>query len=117
MPRIVRVMDRRSSCPIPSGAVEDERLSWTARGVLAYLLAKRDGQMVRVSDLQRRGELGREGVYRILEELQRHGYVRLEVLCAAEDRPRKRPRAASPSPKKANRRDGGVVPLPEKSST
>ena len=61
------VIDRRS--------VEDDRLSWAARGVLAYLLAKPDDWKVRVEDLRKRGDLGRDAIYAVLNELQRWGYL------------------------------------------
>lgn len=56
--------------------VEDERLSWAARGILAYLLAKPDDWQVSLSDLRKRGNLGRDGVHAIVRELVAHGYMR-----------------------------------------
>ena len=61
------VVDRRT--------VEDDRLSWAARGILLYLLAKPDDWEIRVEDLRKQGDLGRDAVYAVLNELQRCGYL------------------------------------------
>jgi hypothetical protein len=64
--------------------VEDTRLSWAARGLLAYLLSRPDDWKVLVNDLKRRGNLGRDGIYALLRELRElrelrsAGYVRFE---------------------------------------
>jgi hypothetical protein len=77
MPGIVRVEHRRhpfviiDRCPL-----EDERLSWPARGLLGYLLAKPDDWEFRVLDLCRYGDLGRDGVHSLLQQLQGRGYHR-----------------------------------------
>ncbi|MCI0729657.1 MAG: helix-turn-helix domain-containing protein [Chloroflexi bacterium] len=54
----------------------DERLSWEARGVMAYLLSKPDGWECRNEDLQLRGPAGRDKVARIVNELKQTGYIR-----------------------------------------
>jgi hypothetical protein len=56
-------------------AVDDERLSWAARGLLLYLLARPDDWKVLVKDLQRRGDLKRDGIYKLLKELRNTGYA------------------------------------------
>jgi hypothetical protein len=58
--------------------VEDTRLSWAARGLLAYLLSRSDDWKVLVNDLKKRGNLGRDGIYALLRELRSAGYVRFE---------------------------------------
>lgn len=62
---------------------EDRRLSWAARGVLVFLLGKPDHW--RVSPEHLRGETaecskptGRDGIYGLLNELIKAGYVRRE---------------------------------------
>ena len=60
--------------------IEDSRLSWDAMGVLIYLLSKPDYWEVSVTQLvkERRGAkkaLGRDAIYRILNELIELGYV------------------------------------------
>jgi hypothetical protein len=68
---------------IPNGTLRDERLSFAARGVLAYLLSLPDGwnttadaESRRARQLRgRRGE-GRDSMRRIYAELKEHGYIR-----------------------------------------
>ena len=75
MPGIIRVGHRRSPyVVIDRRPLEDAQLSWAARGLLGYLLAKPDDWQVRVSDLCRRGDLGRDGIHRVLQQLQDFGY-------------------------------------------
>ena len=51
---------------LPKQALNDDRLSWEARGVLAYLLEKPDGWQVYQSDLVKRGPAEDHIVRRIL---------------------------------------------------
>ena len=44
--------------------IDDTRLSWAARGMLAYLLSRPAHWEVRVTDLQRGGNMGRGGGWR-----------------------------------------------------
>ncbi len=62
MPKMVRVGDRRAPCTIARQTLDDERLGWTARGMLAYLHDKPDDWSLRIEDLRRRGDLGRDAV-------------------------------------------------------
>jgi hypothetical protein len=54
---------------------QDKRLSWEARGVLAYLLSKPDDWQVMVKDLQQ--NCGRDKVRHILDELKLHHYLKI----------------------------------------
>src|SRR5689334_23324458 len=54
---------------------DDPALSWEARGLLAYLLCKPDNWTVRFTDLERRGDAGREKLRRMLRELSTAGYL------------------------------------------
>ena len=57
MPTIIRVKHKRAPfVVIDRRVLEDERLTWAARGVLGYLLAKPDDWQLRITDLQRRGD-------------------------------------------------------------
>ena len=59
---------------------EDERISWRAKGLMGYLLSRKDGWKVFVADLQKRSTDGRDACYKALDELGRFGYLeRLEV--------------------------------------
>jgi len=79
MPGIIRVEHRRNSyVVIDRRPLEDQRLRWAARGLLGYLLAKTDDWQLRVSDLCRRGDLRRDAIHRVLQQLQSCGYIRRE---------------------------------------
>jgi hypothetical protein len=75
---IIRVRKDRDNpyAQIRRATLEDEPLSWEARGVLGYLLCKPDDWQLRVNDLINRGPGGRERMYRILKELEINGYIR-----------------------------------------
>ena len=72
---IIRASQRQRFLVIDQRTVEDTSLSWAARGMLAYLLSRPDNWKVRVTDLQRRGNLGRDGTYKLINELRYAGYM------------------------------------------
>jgi hypothetical protein len=57
--------------------IEDARLSWAARGVLGYMIAHEMVDRVDPKTLIAAGPLGRDGVYAILRELRRYGYLEI----------------------------------------
>lgn len=60
---------------IPTETLQDARLTWAARGLLAYLLAS-DGAPAGIDDLAGQSPMaGRARVQRILAELEAYGYV------------------------------------------
>ena len=63
---------------ISRALAQDTRLSYEARGVLAYLLSKPSDWEAQVPDLMREGHTGRERMYRILRELREAGYIHRE---------------------------------------
>jgi len=73
---IIRAARRHRFVIIDQRAIEDVRLSWAARGLLGYLLSRPDDWKVLVNDLRKRGDLGRDGIYRLLRELRDAGYMR-----------------------------------------
>ena len=73
---IIRAPRRDRFVVMDQRAVEDDRLSWAARGLLCYLLSRPDDWKVLVNDLRKRGNLGRDGIYRLLRELRTVGYAR-----------------------------------------
>lgn len=73
---IIRAPRRDRYVVMDQRAVEDDRLSWAARGLLAYLLSRPDDWKVLVNELRKRGNLGRDGIYRLLRELRTVGYAR-----------------------------------------
>lgn len=56
-------------------AMEDDRLTFEARGVLAYILVKPDDWEIQINDLRRSGNAGRDKIYRIINELIAFGYI------------------------------------------
>ena len=75
---IIRAARRHRFTILDARVIEDVRLTWAARGVLAYLLSRPDNWRVLIKDLQRRGDLGRDGIYSVLRELRGAGYVHFE---------------------------------------
>jgi hypothetical protein len=57
---------------------EDARLSWGARGVMAYLLTKPDHWEVKNQDLLNKGPAGEYKLNGILTELKKYGYLERE---------------------------------------
>ncbi|QIB09029.1 hypothetical protein GZ982_30250 (plasmid) [Pseudomonas fluorescens] len=78
---IIRAARKSQFYVLPTTTIEDNRLSWEARGMLVYLLSKPDHWEVRIEDLLARTRnclgrrSGRDKVYGILKELQMAGYV------------------------------------------
>lgn len=63
--------------------INDDRLSWAARGLLVFLLSKPDHWKVSVEHLRRQTDkaiksTGKDGVYALLNELERNGYIKRE---------------------------------------
>jgi hypothetical protein len=77
---IIRAPRRHRFVVMDQRAVEDDRLSWAARGLLCYLLSRPDDWKVLVNDLRKRGNLGRDGIYRLLRELRAVGYAHFKRL-------------------------------------
>jgi hypothetical protein len=73
---IIRAPRRDRFVIIDQHAIEDDRLSWAARGLLGYLLSRPDDWKVLINDLRKRGDLGRDGIYKLLRELRTVGYAR-----------------------------------------
>lgn len=58
--------------------LEDDRLSWRAKGILSYLLSKPDSWQTREKDLVKRSREGREAVRSAMRELESCGYMQRE---------------------------------------
>lgn len=65
---------------IPHELLEDESISWQAKGILCYLVGKPPGWKVRVADLENRGTAGKTAIRAALKELRSVGYVKLECV-------------------------------------
>jgi hypothetical protein len=72
---ILRNPNRHRWTVIDNRILEDERLSWDARGLLAFLLSKPDKWNVNVTHLEGQSKAGRSKVRRILRELSEAGYL------------------------------------------
>jgi hypothetical protein len=76
---IIRQHRRHRYTVIPNATAEDARLSYRARGVLAYLLAKPDGWVPRMSDIEGgSAREGRDAVRTAVTELTDAGYIQRE---------------------------------------
>jgi hypothetical protein len=60
---------------IPNEWARDARLSWKARGLLAYLMSHTEGWTTSLSDLVEKGIDGRDAIRTGLLELERLGYL------------------------------------------
>jgi hypothetical protein len=60
---------------IPNAIADDNSLTYEARGLLCYLLAKPHNWKVQVTNIQKAGGIGRDKAYRLLSELKDAGYV------------------------------------------
>ena len=72
---IIRGNIRENFSVLPNDLMNDERLSADALGVLVYLLSKPTDWQVRVTELRRRFDIGRDKVYRILGSMEQYGYL------------------------------------------
>jgi len=72
---VIRVVKRNNYVSISNDVLQDERLSWAARGLLAYLLSKPTDWHVMMRDLIKQSPGGREKNQGILKELERMGYL------------------------------------------
>lgn len=62
---------------IPHTLLEDEKLSWRAKGILCYLCGKPDGWKTRALDIRNHGKEGVVAVRAALKELRVAGYAEL----------------------------------------
>ncbi|MGB0385812.1 MAG: hypothetical protein ACPGWR_13410 [Ardenticatenaceae bacterium] len=74
--RIIRTRKNKNYFVASNDAFNDERLSWGARGILAYLLSKQDTWEVYKEDLYKRSSDKPNRTDRHVKELQECGYIR-----------------------------------------
>lgn len=76
---IVRISKRSNPfVQIDKRPLEDSRLSWRAKGILAYLLSKPNAWEIRSEDIIAHGSEGRDAVRAAMAELRTLGYAKLE---------------------------------------
>jgi len=106
--KIIRTPRRAQFVVLSQQAVEDSRLSWAARGLLAYLLSRPDNWQVRVAHLRKQAPSGRDVVYKLLGELGTYRYMVRQRLRDEDGRIRGTVYYVHEQPK---------TPLPEKPDT
>ena len=67
---------------VSKSMLDDEQLSWRAKGVLSYLLGKPAGWKLRVGDLLNKSKDGKHAVRAALKELREAGYAELRPVRA-----------------------------------
>lgn len=74
--RIYRSAPKRSFTTLPNATTRDKRLSWTAAGILSYLLGLPDGSRTSVRQLAGLRDEGRDRVAAALRQLEEFRYLR-----------------------------------------
>lgn len=78
---IIRTCKRKDPfARIDKRMLEDPRLSWKAKGILAYLMGRPNDWEVQVQDLTKRSTGGRDSIYSALKELRAAGYAKLKTI-------------------------------------
>jgi hypothetical protein len=72
---IIRSLAKRAYTVISNVPLNDDSLSWEARGLLAWLLSKPDSWKIIVVAIKNRGPAGRDKIERMLSELEKNGYL------------------------------------------
>ena len=72
---IFRVEKKENYVVLDKGFLNDKRLSWQAKGLLAYMLSMPNDWVFRIDDLKKRSTNGRDSTKNIIKELQEHGYI------------------------------------------
>ncbi|MBD0670439.1 hypothetical protein [Streptomyces sp. CBMA156] len=78
--RIHRSAQTRAFTVLPNGLLQDRRLSFTARGLLADLLSRPDGRREDGRQMADSSPQGRGAVRRALNELKNAGYYRVDTV-------------------------------------
>lgn len=60
---------------IPNQILRDSRLSWGARGLMAFIVSQKSGYSLSRAELVEASPMGRDGVKSLLDELQEFGYL------------------------------------------
>jgi hypothetical protein len=74
---IIKTFKERDYASIENKVLNDNRLSYRARGILVYLLSKPSGWSVRSEDVVNNGTEGRDSIRACFRELKKLRYARL----------------------------------------
>lgn len=82
MPENIILMARKEDpfARVPKSLLNDSRLSWKAKGVIAYLLGKPSDWKTNVVDISARSTDGVKAIRSALNELRRFGYAKLDKI-------------------------------------
>jgi hypothetical protein len=83
---IIRVHKSANFSVLNNQGLRDARLSFGARGILAYLLTKPDDWTVLSKDLVAESPHGRDAILKMLQELEACGYLKRERTRGADGR-------------------------------
>jgi DnaD/phage-associated family protein len=72
---IFRVEKKNNYVVLDKGFLNDRRLSWQAKGLLAYMLSLPNDWVFSLNDLKNRSRNGRDSTNNIIKELQEFGYI------------------------------------------
>jgi uncharacterized phage protein (TIGR02220 family) len=72
---IIRLKNRAKWVVIDKKPIEDENLSWQAKGILTYLLSKPDDWQVHINQLSGASKNGRDSTRKTIHELVDTGYI------------------------------------------
>ncbi|MGE7916414.1 DnaD domain protein [Lysinibacillus xylanilyticus] len=75
---IFRVQKTENYVVLDKGFLNDSRLSWRAKGLLAYMLSLPNDWLFSISDLAIRSKCGRDTTANIIRELTNAGYIHKE---------------------------------------
>ncbi|MEX3748254.1 MULTISPECIES: DnaD domain protein [Lysinibacillus] len=75
---IFRVQKKDNYVVLDKGFLNDNRLSWRAKGLLAYMLSLPNDWLFSISDLAIRSKCGRDTTANIIKELTNAGYIHKE---------------------------------------
>jgi uncharacterized phage protein (TIGR02220 family) len=72
---IIRTKNREKWVTVDKKPIEDNRLSWQAKGLLTYLLSKPNDWHVHVNQLSKASKNGRDATRKAIQELVDFGYI------------------------------------------
>lgn len=77
---VIKVTKTENYAVIPNNVTHDTRISFKAKGILAYLLSKPDDWTVRMEDLVNQGPDGKAAIKTAMRELRDAGYAELKTI-------------------------------------